>query len=78
MTHSQGTIQNPYGNLTADTSQFTVPSPEVESTPLPSYMDRFKDANWLYLLGKNTPGDLFCKKRGKQLVLAAGNVSFFW
>lgn len=72
ITHSQGTDKKPFSTLTVDSSQFTEACTTVD---VPPNLERFGNAEWLYLLGDPKAGELFCKKRGKQLLLAAGNVS---
>ena len=72
---AMGTANKPYQSLIVDTSQYTG---SVDLDPLTQHdknnLIRAKDQPYLYLLNKSIPGPLICKRRGKLLVLAAGQV----
>lgn len=67
---SIGTEKKAYTTLTVDTSELTIPA-------VPDVTQEAEHANgnpWEYLLGENGPGSLIVRKRGKLLLLAAGQV----
>lgn len=60
-----------YTTLTTDTSKYMMPS----DASSPSSDCDFGDMSWRYLLGENVPGPLIVRKRGRLMILAAGQVS---
>lgn len=68
--------------MSVERSQYSGPQgvdPTVKESLPVRYIDRLQQEipEGLYLLNPARPGPLFCAKRGKLLVVAAGNVSRF-
>lgn len=73
---SIGTAKKAYQTLSADTTNYTIPTaPDgVHQSETDHATKRAAGTNWGYLLGENKPGPLIARKRGKLLLLAAGQV----
>lgn len=65
--------------MTIDRSKYSGPNvldEKVEKTVPAAYLNRLQQMpSAAYLLNPQTPGQLHCAKRGKLMVMAAGNVS---
>lgn len=65
--------------MTIDRRKYSGPNvldEKVEKTVPAAYLNRLKQMpSAAYLLNPQTPGQLHCAKRGKLMVMAAGNVS---
>lgn len=77
---SIGTVKKPYITLTVDTSDYTHEvEPKAEPFQFMSQVQQYREARaknkpWAYLLQNRSIGPLHCVRRGKLLLLAAGQV----
>lgn len=77
---SIGTEKKTYTTMTVDTSSFTLPTTarSISASDVNKCREvRSKGACWEYLLDYNVGGPLLCAKRGKLILLAAGQVCYF-